>query len=139
MSGSAVIFDTSAVMALFLQEDKGALIEDELRKLLAQSGHIYVPPLFWYEAGNTLISALKRNRITPDELRDIETDLAELPIVTEPMSDAACRLRIRETALAYDLSYYDAAYLEMSRRLQIPLRSFDKRILRAAVGNHEIQ
>jgi predicted nucleic acid-binding protein len=130
----ALILDTSSIMALFLQEKEGKQIEKVLAELITANGQIFVPSLFWYETGNTLVTASHKNRITIEELRGIEIDLAELPIVTDPIPDMAIRIRIRETAISKNLSYYDAAYVELASRLQMPLHSFDKRILSALEG-----
>ncbi len=125
----ALVLDTSAAMALFLQEEEGYQIEETLKNLLNSNGQIFVPALFWYEVGNTLLSALNRKRITIEELRGMEIDLAELPIITDPLPDSAIRIRTREIAVSKKLTFYDAAYVELAQRLQLPLKSFDKRIL----------
>ncbi|MCK5198423.1 MAG: type II toxin-antitoxin system VapC family toxin [Spirochaetales bacterium] len=127
----ALILDTSAAMALFLQEEEGYQIEESLKELISSNGQIIVPSLFWYEVGNTLVSALNRKRITIEELRGIEIDLAELPIVTDPLPDSAIHIRTREIAVSKKLTFYDASYVELALRLQLPLESFDKRILAA--------
>ena len=131
MSIPALVLDTSAAMALFLQEEEGYQIEETLKELIASNGQIYVPSLFWYEVGNTLVRALNRKRLTIEELRGIEIDLSELPIVTDPLPDAAVRIRIREIAVSKKLTFYDAAYMELALRLQLPLKSFDKRMMAA--------
>ena len=131
MTDIALVFDTSAVMALFLQEKKGGQIEQELKSLIGRNGQIFVPSLFWYEVGNTLVTAFSGGRITMDEIRGIETDLADLPIVTDPLPAAEVRHRIRELALEKHLTYYDASYVELAMRLRIPLRSFNKRVISA--------
>ena len=127
-----LILDTSAAMALFLQEEEGLQIEKLLKELIGSNGQIFVPSLFWYEVGNTLVSALNKKRITIDELRAIESDLAELPVITDPLPNTVARIRIREIALSKKLTFYDAAYVELSQRLQLPLKSFDKKLLAAA-------
>jgi len=129
----ALVLDTSAAMALFLQEETGEQIEKILAELIAGNGQIFVPSLFWYEVGNTLVTALNRNRISIDELQGIETDIADLPIATDPIPDSAARIRIREIAASNKLSYYDAAYIELSKRLQLPLQSFGKNVLAAII------
>ena len=131
MSIQALVLDTPAAMALFLQEETGEKIGKTLEDLITGNGQIFVPSLFWYEVGNTLITALKRNRISIEELQGIEIDIADLPIVTDSIPDSTARLRIREIAIHKKLSYYDAAYVELSLRLQLPLHSFDKRLLAA--------
>ena len=57
--------------------------------------------------------------------------MAELPIVADPIPDLAVRIRIREIAADNKLSFYDAAFVELALRLQVPLQSFDKRVLDA--------
>ena len=131
MTDAALVLDISAVMALFLQEEKGRRIEQELNALIGGNGQIFVPSLFWYEVGNTLVTAFSGGRITMDEIRGIETDLADLPIVTDSLPDAEVRHRIRELALEKHLTYYDASYVELAMRLCIPLRSFNKRVISA--------
>ncbi|MDA3938032.1 MAG: type II toxin-antitoxin system VapC family toxin [Spirochaetia bacterium] len=131
MSIPALVLDTSAAMALFLQEDEGSQIEEILKDILASNGQIIVPSLFWYEVGNTMVSALNRKRIIVEDIRGIEIDLAALPIATDPLPDITTRIHIREIATDKNLSYYDAAYVELALRLQLPLKSFDKRVLAA--------
>lgn len=130
----AAVVDTSAIMAIFLSEEVGEAIEEKIREIFSVNGQLFVPPLFWYETGNTLVTAMNKNRITIDDLRGIESDMAELPIVTEPIPTAEKRIRIREIAVENSLSFYDAAYLELSKRLDFPLLSLDKRLISAAGG-----
>jgi predicted nucleic acid-binding protein len=131
LSIQALVLDASAAMALFLHEEAGKEIENILEKLISGNGQIFVPSLFWFEVGNTLVTALNRKRISHDELQGIETDISDLPIATDTIPNAATRLRIREIAINKNLSYYDAAYVELSKRLQLPLQSFDKKVLAA--------
>lgn len=128
MDLSACIMDTSAIMALFLHEEHGDEIEQKIYSILSNNGQIFVPSLFWYEVGNTISTAFRRDRLTLDDVQGIEYDISELPIVTDTIPDAAIRVRIREIALEHKLSLYDAAYIELSRRLQIELISLDKQI-----------
>lgn len=122
------VLDTSAAMALFLQEEEGIQIEEILNDIINANGQIFVPSLFWFEVGNTLISAFKRKRITLEEIQGIEFDISKLPIVTDSLPDLAIRIRIREIANSKGLTYYDASYVELAKRLELPLKSFDKKI-----------
>ena len=128
MSFPGIILDTSAAMALFLQEEQGIQIEEIIDNIINANGQIFVPSLFWFEVGNTLISAFNRKRITLEEIQGIEFDLSELPIVTDPLPNIAIRIRIREIAISKKLTYYDASYIELAKRLQLPLKSFDKKL-----------
>ncbi len=123
-----IVLDTSAAMALFLQEEEGIQLEEIINNIINANGQIFVPSLFWFEVGNTLISAVNRKRITQDEIQGIEFDISELPIVTDALPDLSVRIRIREIAILKKLTYYDASYVELAKRLQLPLKSFDKKI-----------
>ena len=46
--------------------------------------------------------------------------------------DTAVMMRIHELADTHSLSFYDAAYLELSRRLQLQLLTFDSVLEHAA-------
>jgi predicted nucleic acid-binding protein len=128
MSYPGIVLDTSAAMALFLQEKEGIQLEEIINNILNSNGQIFVPSLFWFEVGNTLISAFNRKRITQEEIQGIEFDISELPVVTDPFPDLAIRIRIREIAILKNLTYYDASYVELAKRLELPLKSFDKKL-----------
>jgi len=123
-----IVLDTSAAMALFLQEEEGVELEELINNIINANGQIFVPSLFWFEVGNTLVSAFIRKRITLEEIQGIEFDISELPIVTDPLPDLAIRIRTREIAILKKLTYYDASYVELAKRLELPLKSFDKKI-----------
>ena len=74
------------------------------------------------------IALLLLNACTGNQSEFIEIDLAELSIATDPLPDSAVRIRIREIAVSKKLTFYDAAYVELAQRLQLPLKSFDRRI-----------
>ena len=62
---------------------------------------------------------------------DILYDLQKLPIYTEPQPDAQIRSRIFDLAQEYDLSFYDASYLELARRNGLELKTYDEDLLKA--------
>ena len=132
MDFPAFVLDTSAAMALVLQDEEGARIEKEIDDLLSGNGQIFVPSLFWYEVGNTLTTAFRMQRISLEQLRGIEADISELPISTDSLPDLAVRMRIREIAVNRGLTYYDASYIELAGRYRVRLLSFDEKLLDAA-------
>lgn len=124
------VFDCSAALALVMANEEGQEIETILRKLILAAGTVRVPALFWYEVCNSLVTAQRRKRISLTALREHEVDLAELPIIDEEPPDAFVRQRVREYAVMHDLSAYDAAYLELADRLGLPLKTYDKHLLK---------
>lgn len=56
----------------------------------------------------------------------IEQNIEKLPIYTAPQPNSEERLRIRALSAKENLTYYDAAYLELALRINLPLKTFDK-------------
>lgn len=126
---TAVVLDASAMLSLILSEDSGPLVESCIRSVLSMNGQLLVPPLFWYEIINGLISAVKRSRIQKEELTAIEADITVLPISIDIIPPAFIRQRIRELALDHNLTGYDASYLELANRYQLKLITLDDHLL----------
>ena len=129
----AAVVDASFMAAYFLglftgketsHEQGFSKARDAISAIVSQNGQLFVPNIFFYEMGNILHTAAHK-RITKTEQHEIEYDLFELPIVFDENCDTALMMRIQEFADAYSLSFYDAAYLELSGRLQLPLLTFD--------------
>ena len=59
---------------------------------------------------------------------DILYDLQCLPIYTDPLPDGEIRQRIFDLAEEHNLSYYDASYLELAHRYNLPLKTYDEQL-----------
>ncbi|MBQ8014286.1 MAG: type II toxin-antitoxin system VapC family toxin [Treponema sp.] len=135
------VVDTSYFMSAILADytgDESGEAQLFLQKLIEQNGQIIVPQLFWFEIGNVLLNAAKPKkdgspaRITKAELDSILISVAQLPIYTESQPDSETRARILSVAMDSQLTYYDAAYLELARRKDVALKSWDKALQKAA-------
>jgi predicted nucleic acid-binding protein len=87
------------------------------------------PSLWWFEVRNILVVNERRKRLSEADtaafLRDLAAFAVDLDIT--PESDEVLRL-----ARANQLSVYDAAYLELALRNNIPLSTLDTALVRAA-------
>jgi len=134
------VADTSFMAAYLLNglcDDEFSTCINDVHYILENNGQIYVPQLFWYEIYNVLLYKVRKNKpgqfgITKADAMDIFYDLQKLPIYTEPQSDGEIRSRIFDLAEEYDLSYYDASYLELARRYNLPLKTYDNGLLRTS-------
>ena len=142
----AAVVDASFMAAYFLglftgketsREQGFSKAREAISAIVSQNGQFFVPNIFFYEMGNILYIAAHK-RITKTERHEIEYDLFELPIVIDGNCDAALMMRIQEFADKHSLSFYDAAYLELSERLQLPLLTFDS-VLENAVHIESVQ
>lgn len=134
--------DTSYFMSAILSSytsDEASEAQAFLQNLIEKNGQIIVPQLFWFEIGNVLLNAVKpkkdgsAGRISKVQLDEILMDISALPIYTDLQPDSETRTRILSTALDSNLTYYDATYLELARRKDLPLKTWDKALQAAAV------
>ena len=123
------VLDCSVTMSwVFPDEATGAT--DALRQSLVND--MAVAPVLWpLEVGNVLLVATRRGRIHMDDWKRIHHNLAVLPIEVDPETPDRVWPAILPLAMEYNLSVYDAAYLELAVRYQLPLATLDGE-LRAA-------
>ena len=95
-------------------------------------GRAFVPSLWPVELANVLLVATRRGRIRVDEWPEIRASLEALPIEIEPVSTSRVWGESLELAKTHHISVYDAMYLELAVRLQLPLATLDRALLAAA-------
>ena len=126
----AFVLDCSVTMAwIFPDEATGAT--DGWRDSLVE-GRAFVPSLWPVELANVLLVATRRGRIRVDEWPEIRASLEALPIEIEPVSTSRVWGESLELAKTHHISVYDAMYLELAVRLQLPLATLDRALLAAA-------
>lgn len=83
-------------------------------------------PLHWHtEIANGFAIAVRRKRLTQDYRQGALRRISDLPIRSDPESTAALWNETQHLCDEYQLSTYDAAYLELARRRRIPLATLD--------------
>jgi predicted nucleic acid-binding protein len=91
-----------------------------------------VPALWLTEVANGLLVAQRRGRLTPEEVDEAVRLTLEAPVrVQEPVSESLLRTTI-ETARRFNLTAYDAAYLNLASSLRLPLATLDEDLIEAA-------
>lgn len=91
-----------------------------------------VPNLWHLEVGQTLQVAERQGRLTVVERETAQSLLLDLPIAVDAETWARAMRDTIALAVEQRLSLYDAAYLELSRRRDLPLATFDAALCRAA-------
>lgn len=125
-------FIISYVLNGYFDNEFSDCIKD-IEYVLLNNGQIYVPHLFWYEVENVLLYKTKETEegqipLSKSDVLDILYDLQQLPIYTDSLMDGQIRQRIYDLAEEYNLSYYDASYLELARRYSLPLKTYDTKL-----------
>ena len=96
-------------------------------------GTSFVVPVLWmFEVANALLALRRRQRIQRDEYEQALIDLGD----SRPLVDDESPLRaldaISKLAEKHALSVYDAVYLELALRRNLPLASRDAALNKAA-------
>jgi len=92
--------------------------------------HANAPVLWPMELANVLRTACRRANLTAQQAQSMLEQLARLPIEID--RHPARPADLLALALRYDLSAYDAAYLELALRLQQPIATRDAALAEAA-------
>lgn len=100
-------------------------------EIVAANGAV-IPPLFQIEVGNTLLVGVRRNRIPAEYISDALDLISQLPLHVDVSSADYVWSSTIHLAGAYGLSLYDATYLEVAIRLELPLATLDTRLSHAA-------
>jgi predicted nucleic acid-binding protein len=88
-----------------------------------------VPGIWWFEVRNLLITGERRKRLSRGEVETLRHDLDALPIEIDRAPDEST---IFDLARRHDLTFYDAAYLELAIRRRLPLATLDGALIAAA-------
>jgi predicted nucleic acid-binding protein len=105
--------------------------ENVLKSLFSTTA--FVPNLWHLEASNVLLSAKKRKEINAGEIEQFISQLENLPIYTDSQTAQKAFTRTLGLADSYNLSSYDASYLELAIREGLPVATLDKNLKKAVL------
>jgi predicted nucleic acid-binding protein len=125
------VSDASVVLARRFADEATPFTEGLLDRL-AQGEEAAVPTNWPLEVLNGLIQGKRRGRVSEVEIRRFIADLSSFHIVVDADTSFARLTLIRDLAERNHLTSYDAAYLELAMRLNLPLASLDQDLLKAA-------
>ena len=127
------VLDNSVAMRWHLASEKAS--DQKYAELVLMSladVSAMVPNLWHLEAANVLLGAEKRGDATLGDIEGFMAQLENLPIHVDPLTANNSFGRTMSLAREYKLSSYDAAYLELAVRENLPIASLDKDLLKAA-------
>jgi predicted nucleic acid-binding protein len=99
---------------------------------VAEGATLVVPALWPLEVANALLVLARRRKLRHSERETAIGWLRGLPIQTDHEMAALAFARLSELAGTYELSVYDAAYLELAQRRQLALACKDGPLRKAA-------
>ena len=124
------VLDCSVAMAWLFDDERNQDVLSLREQLI--DGDALVPALWPIEVANVLRMAEKKQRITVYQSSQFKRLLKQLPINLDNRTPELALNRLLELAREYDLTVYDAAYLELALRCSLPLATLDSDLRHAA-------
>jgi len=128
---STFVLDCSATMPCIFK-DEATKATDRLMDDLIAGAEAWVPALWHLELGNVLLNAQKRGRIDRVGIESALNKLRTFRITIDDETMTQAWNKTFDLAFQYQLSTYDAAYLELALRRNLPLATLDEALVAAA-------
>jgi predicted nucleic acid-binding protein len=126
----SVVLDSSVTLAWCFADERTTAVDGVLTHV-AESGAV-VPSLWRLEVANALQMAVRRKRIDTRFRDDSLADLRALAIDIDTDTDQQAWTATLRLADRFQLTLYDAAYIELAQRLSLPLATLDQEMRVAA-------
>lgn len=124
---SPIVLDASVTIGWLLEDEQDTL-SLSVHRLVQHDGAV-VPQHWRFEVANTLLVAERRGRLGPSVARQRLHYLDDLAIEIDADSVLDQTFSL---AADHDLTFYDALYLELAIRHNLPLATLDTDLARAA-------
>ena len=126
-----LVLDASVAVAWCFDDETTPLTE-RILDLLSAGGEAFTPAVWPLEVANALLVAERRKRISVARATALLRRIAALPISVEATESDRAFDQILSLARERHLTEYDASYVELALRRNVPLASLDDRLLKAA-------
>lgn len=125
------VLDASVALSWALRRDADGKAWEEV----LVTRRAVVPSHWWLEIANALLVAVRARQTNQDAVDRLFDQFIRLRLITEPVTVTATAGRaVYELARSRGLTTYDAAYLELAERLELPLATVDRKLQSAAAG-----
>ncbi|TAK92442.1 MAG: PIN domain-containing protein [Burkholderiaceae bacterium] len=127
------VLDASVTLRWALADGSAAdrAYADKVLDTLAETS-ANVPALWYTETIHVLRCAENDGHLGEATLTDFIYRLNQLPIAIDTAAPAGIQLAVAAVSREFKLSGYDAQYLELARRKQLPIATLDKDLRKAA-------
>jgi predicted nucleic acid-binding protein len=129
---SRFVLDASVALAWFVDNPVSAYAT-QVKESLLHGARAVVPALWHLEMANGFAVAERRGILTTADTSQSVGDIEQL--LAHTIESTADFISVRQAltiALTFQLSAYDAVYLDTARRERLPLATLDRRLLAAA-------
>lgn len=101
---------------------------------VSEGAEVHVPHVWPLEVTNALVKAFRRNHITREELFEYAQQLGGLRVKVDPGDPERTFGQDLVLAQRYQLTSYDASYLDLAQRRGIPIATSDGNLVQAATA-----
>jgi len=132
----SLIVDSSVAVSWSMEDERSEMSDKALSSVVRFGA---IVPIHWpIEVANALLMASRRSRMTTQHRDQLLANLQYLDITVDPHTNEYVWSSIMSISDAYNLTVYDATYLELAQRRRIPLATLDKK-LRVAAKNAAVE
>jgi predicted nucleic acid-binding protein len=121
------VLDASVAFTWMMRDEDHPLADLAFARI--RLDYAAVPGIWWYEIRNMLVVNERRGRISVADSTLVLKDMARMRIRVHGVQDHANLLSL---ARQFQLTVYDAAYLDLAVRERLPIASLDKKLRAAA-------
>ena len=121
----SLVLDPSLALSWYF-EDERTPTGDALLDQVVEDGAV-VPSLWRLEVANGFQMAIRRKRIDAAYRDNALAELATMPITVDAETDAHAWSSTLRLSDRFRLTPYDAVYLELAQRRELPLATLDRR------------
>lgn len=121
---TSFVIDASFVLAFFLPDETTESVTQLFQKYKSKEIRLVSTALFPFEVLNSLKAALLVKRIKPGLVSEVAETFFDLDIPLEEID----HLPALDLAIKNNLSYYDAAYLQLAQENNLTLLTLDKHL-----------
>ena len=125
------VFDASFIGSLIIPDEQNSRV-DKIRANIGKDEEIFVPQLLWYEIANLFKNLLRRKRYTFDKVLELFPFLTAIRITCDFETGPAYAEKLLRLCNDYNISSYDASYLELASRKKAALCTLDENLITAA-------
>lgn len=128
------VIDTSVSIKQFIPDQLSSKVDQLFDHLEKSDTLFYVPELFYIESANALLKYVRAGLYNSEDMINDLASLKQLKLIKismiELIEDAT------NICLEYQVSAYDASYVALSKQINAPLLTLDKRLVNIFLHSH---
>ncbi|MDR0301400.1 MAG: type II toxin-antitoxin system VapC family toxin [Treponema sp.] len=125
------VYDASFIWALVIPDERNLKVE-KIHASIDEDEKIFTPQLFWYEMTNIFNNLLLRRRYSFEKILPFFSTVSKVGLTTDFETGIGYTQKLFRLCNDYQLSSYDAAYLELADRKKAVLCTLDRNLKIAA-------